>query len=331
MATISSFRTALEMPRSHFSTLAQLVRLDDGVVRSTYFAEAKGACGGRNMMVYMPLASVSLRRVERFIPLKRNLVSAVVPRLTILREEMRWVDATGREQMCDIFCEPLPDGFPLADAVSTIADEEEAAQLIEALDELQAQLLQAGVSHNNIREENIFIDEENRLHLVRWYYATDGVGGDDEAFAALRTKIASHLETMTLREPDFDYYRAATPLTGHLSVRFMREGLAAVEDETGWGFVDSENNIVVEPKYEWVGDFCEGRAEVQAEQGMGLIDRHGEYIIPPCYKIVEYDAVSGSSQVLSDEGWMVFDYEGHHLEELEEESVYPPPQECEIN
>ena len=201
--------------------------------------------------------------------------------------------------------------------------------MIEALDELQAQLLHAGVSHNNIREENIFIDEENRLHLVRWCYATDGVGGDDEAFAALRTKIASYLETMTLREPDFDYYRAATPLTGHLSVRFMREGLAAVEDETGWGFVDSENNIVVEPKYEWVGDFCEGRAEVQTEQGMGLIDRHGEYIIPPCYKIVEYDTGSGSSQVLGDEGWFTLNYEGEPM--ADDVAIYPPPQECEIN
>lgn len=331
MATISSFRTALERPRSHFSTLVRLVRLDDEVVRSTYFAEARVECDGRNMMIYMPLASVSLRRVERFIPLKRNLASAVVPQLTILREEMRWLDAMGREQMCDILCEPLPDGFSWADAVASVADDDEAARLIEALDELQAELLHAGVSHNNIREENIFIDKDYHLHLVRWYYATDGVGGDDEAFVALRQKVASRLDSMTLREPDFDSYRATTPLTGHLTVRFMREGLAAVEDTTGWGFVDSENRVVVEPVYEWVGDFCEGRAEVQTEQGMGLIDRHGEYIIPPCYKIVEYDVVSGCSQVLGDEGWMIFDYEGRRLEELDEEGVYPPPTAVETN
>jgi hypothetical protein len=57
---------------------------------------------------------------------------------------------------------------------------------------------------------------------------------------------------------------------------------------------------------------------------MGLIDKRGGYIIPPCYKIVEFDAVSGYSQVLSDEGWMTFNYEGERLEELED-SVYPPP------
>ncbi len=335
MATIQSFRTALETPRSHFSTLAGLSRMDESVMRSTYFAEAKVRCGGRNMMIYMPLSASSLRRVERFIPLKRHLVSAIVPQLTILREEMRWVDALGREMACDILCEPLPAGLPFADAVASIADEQEATQLIDALDELQANLQSAGISHNNIREENILVDEDYHLHLVRWYYATDGVGGDDETFAALHTKIASRLDGMVVHDADLDSYCAATPLTGHLSVRFMREGLAAVEHDTGWGFVDSDNNIVIEPKYEWVSDFCEGRAEVQTPQGMGLINRHGEYIIEPRYKVVDYDVVSGNSQVLGDEGWMVFNYEGERLEELEdwddEMANYPPPERMQNN
>jgi hypothetical protein len=110
----------------------------------------------------------------------------------------------------------------------------------------------------------------------------------------------------------------------------MREGLAAVEHDTGWGFVDSDNRLVVEPKYEWVSDFCEGRAEVQTEQGMGLIDRRGDYVIPPQYKIVEYDPVSGCSQALSDYGWLVFNYDGEELE-ADEDAIYPPPtQVCEI-
>ena len=330
MATIQSFRTALDTPRSHFSTLAQLVRLDDGVARSTYFAEARVKRSGRNMMIYMPLSASSLRRVERFIPLKRHLVSAIVPQLTILREEMRWVDALGREMACDILCEPLPAGLPFADAVASIASEEEAAELIAALDELQARLLQADVSHNNIREESLYLSDDNHLSLVRWYYATAGAGGDEEVFDALRKRIISKCENVTLREPETDNYHATTPLTGHLSVRFMREGLAAVEHDTGWGFVDSDNRLVVEPKYEWVSDFCEGRAEVQTEQGMGLIDRRGDYVIPPQYKIVEYDPVSGCSQALSDYGWLVFNYDGEELE-ADEDAIYPPPtQVCEI-
>lgn len=334
MATISSFRTALSAPRSYFSALAGISCLEERILRSTYFAEMKVECDGRKMLIYMPLSAVSLRRAERFLPLKRHLADPVVPHLTLLREEMRWVDAVGRTTACDILCEPLPAGLPFADALATIADDEEAAQIMDALDELQARLLRADVSHNNIREENIVIGEDYRLWLVRWYYATDGAGGDAAAFDALRGKVAAKCEGMALREPDFDGYNVAQPLDGHLSVRLMREGLAAVEDATGWGFVDSDNRIVVEPKYEWVSDFRESRAEVQTAEGMGLIDKHGEYIILPRYKIVEYDAVSGCSQVFGEEGWMVFDYEGVQLQPLECEqdiSVYPPPKlECEI-
>lgn len=330
MATISSFRTALAAPDRYFSALVQMTPLEERILCSTYFAETRIECDNRKMLIYMPLAAVSLRRVERLIPLKRHLTHSVVPHLTILREEMRFVDALGRSAACDILCEPMPEGLPFADAVATMADEQEAAQLLEALDELQARLMQADVSHNNIREENLYLSNDNHLSLVRWYYATAGAGGDEEAFAALRQRILSKCDNLTLREPDTDSYNAMTPLVGHLSVRFMHEGLAAVERETGWGFVDSENHFVIEPKYEWVSNFREGRAEVQCVDGMGLINKRGEYIIPPHYKIIDYDVVSGCSQALGDNGWRVFDYEGRLLEELEDwddESVYPPPKE----
>lgn len=329
MATISSFRAALLEPEKYFSQLAKMRSWDGNILSSTYFAETKVACNGKKL-IYMPLSAVSLRRVERFIPLKRHLTNSVVPQLTILREEMRYADAQGRSVSCDILCEPMPEGLPFADAVACIASEEEAAQLVAALDELQAQLLQADVSHNNIREESLYLSDDNHLSLVRWYYATAGAGGDEEAFDALRRKIISKCECVTLCEPETDIYHATTPLTGHLSVRFMHEGLAAVEHETGWGFVDSDNRIVIEPKYEWVSDFSEGRAEVQTEQGMGLIYRRGEYIISPQYKIVEYDAVSGCSQVLGDEGWQTINYEGEVLDFVDDDVCPASAHECEI-
>ena len=324
MATIASFRTALLEPEKHFSCLAKMRRRDENILRSTYFAETRVECDGRKMLIYMPLSAVSLRRVERFIPLKRHLTNSIVPQLTILREEMQYTDALGRNVASDILCEPLPEGLPFADALASIASEEEAAELVAALDELQTRLLQADVSHNNIREESLYLSDDNHLSLVRWYYATAGAGGDEEAIDALRKRVISKCENITLREPETDNYHATTPLTGHLSVRFMREGLAAVEHDTGWGFVDSDNRMVVEPKYEWVSDFCEGRAEVQTEQGMGLIDRRGEYVIPPQYKIIEYDPVSGCSQALSDYGWLVFNYVGEELE-ADEDAIYPSP------
>lgn len=79
MATISSFRTALSAPRSYFSALAGISCLEERILRSTYFAEMKVKCDGRKMLIYMPLSAVSLRRAERFLPLKRHLADPVVP------------------------------------------------------------------------------------------------------------------------------------------------------------------------------------------------------------------------------------------------------------
>ena len=91
------------------------------------------------------------------------------------------------------------------------------------------------------------------------------------------------------------------------------EWLIAVEDNEGWGFVDSQNRYIIPPQYLWVNDFREGRTEVETAEGMGLIDKQGNYIIPPLYKIVDYNPHKGESMVFDGNGWSVFDYSGKQL------------------
>lgn len=54
-----------------------------------------------------------------------------------------------------------------------------------------------------------------------------------------------------------------------------------------WGYMDKYGNVIVEPKYEEVGDFSDGRAYVLGENGKnygyGFIDVKGEEIIPCNY------------------------------------------------
>ncbi|MBE6204781.1 MAG: WG repeat-containing protein [Rikenellaceae bacterium] len=314
MATISDLRSALTHPRTHFRSLGRLRWNGGEIVRSTLFAEAVVECDGERLRLCMPLASLSLARVERFMPQKRHLLSTSVPELRLLRGEM----ATERGDAVDILCERVPDALPMADAVASVNDNEEASALIGALDALQARLRAADVSHNNVREQNLLLDAEGEAHLVRWYYATVGTGGDDEAFEELRRKIASAADGLSVGDVA-DGYDALPRLDGHLSVRPIREGLAAVEDESGWGFVDSENRSVVPSVYLWVNDFREGRAEVETAKGMGLIDKAGRYIIEPRYEVVEYDSRSGRSMARQREEWIEFDYSGQRL--VEEETV----------
>ena len=324
MVTISAFREALSEPKRGFMSMSRL-RWRGEIRRSTYFAEAQVECDGGQYTLYMPLAMSSLRRAERFITLHRHLLSSAVPRLEILRSEMQYEDSVGGAAMCDILREPLPDGEPFADALAAIADRRDAQRLIDSIDELQGVLLLADLSHNAVREENIIICADGSARLIRWYYATEGVGGDDEAFEALRGKILSLTDNL-LREPEIRAYNVELSFDNHLYVRPMHEGLAAVEEPTGWGFVNSANKMVIEPRFCWVGDFSEGRAEVQTHAGMGVINREGEFVVPAIYDSIEYDPLSGHTTAWRGDECITFDYEGRIITD-DAEPVYPPPYE----
>ena len=102
-------------------------------------------------------------------------------------------------------------------------------------------------------------------------------------------------------------------VAGTYGVGMLSEGLAPVETEQGWGFVDGMGRTVIEARFLWANGFREGRAEVQAPTGMGLIDKRGRYIIEPVFDIVDYDPVTGNSQVRRGGQWALFDYSGRQI------------------
>ncbi len=108
-------------------------------------------------------------------------------------------------------------------------------------------------------------------------------------------------------------YTALRRLEGHRWCSNLFEGLVCVEDETGYGFVDASNRVVIPSHFLWANDFHEGRAEVQTAEGMGLIDKQGGYVIPPHYEIVEYDPATSLSLVRRAGNWARFDYLGRQL------------------
>lgn len=311
MATISDFRAALASPASYFKRLTDIAWPEGVIIRSTYFAEAVIERSGRPCLLCMPLHPDALRRAERFVVRKRYITSPVVPRIEILRDEMRCGNAA-----CDILLEPLPRGVTLAEAISDAADATEAAALAAALDAMQAALEKAGVSLFNLREENIVVEASGAMHPVRWYYAAEGCGSDVQALDRLRARIAGLFpDEQPVQHTAAE--RTAASCDGHLEMNPMFEGLSAVLDSTGWGFVDCDNHPVIRPRFKWVDNFREGRAMVMTRNGMmGLIDRQGRYIIRPRYKIVEYDPRSGNSYVRRGNKWGVFDYSGHLIEDF---------------
>ena len=71
--------------------------------------------------------------------------------------------------------------------------------------------------------------------------------------------------------------------TSYRQIRSYSEGLAAVEKNGRWGFIDQTGKEVVKPGYTAVQNFSEGRAAVQIEGRWGFIDRSGRLVVKPQY------------------------------------------------
>ncbi len=317
MVTITALRTALYQPAAYFQHLQQMECRDIEIVRSTHFAESRVRLGGKEYLLHLPLQEQAMQHIERFITLQRHARNRIVPRLEILRNEMRYETASGATLYADILLEPLPDALPLVDAIATIGDEQEAHRMISSLEALRQALHLADVSHNNIRKENLLIDSRGVIYPIRWFYATDHAGGDDESLENIRKEVAAIVPELNLRASAAPLHPDAwaNGLDEYLYCGNPHEGLIAVESEEGWGYVDCNGCEVIKPQYIWANDFCEGRAEVQTPQGMGLIDKQGEYVIDPIYEAVEFDVDLGWVRVCQDNQWALFDYSGRQMSE----------------
>ncbi len=60
----------------------------------------------------------------------------------------------------------------------------------------------------------------------------------------------------------------------------------AYSKDDKWGFIDKNNNIIVEPKYDIVTEFNQyGYAGIKKDNRWGVINENGEIIVEPSYKI----------------------------------------------
>ena len=71
----------------------------------------------------------------------------------------------------------------------------------------------------------------------------------------------------------------------YLNARSYSDGLAAVKTDKGWGFIDTDGNFAIEPKFEAVGAFSEGlcSAIVSSGEKWGYIDKSGNTVIDGAY------------------------------------------------
>lgn len=318
--TIHQFMEGLLRPRTSLRTLggARFAQDEAGAPlldRTTLFAEAQCTLDGRRLLLLSPLSPLAHRLAEATAQrLKYPPAEFLLP-WRMLREELTYTDATGAQRTCDLVVQELPaEGEPL----SAFVRHGDRDRLLAALDTLQRQLSQAGLTHNNLKAANLWATPDHQLWPLRYAYMRFDAGDDAPQFEALRTFIAENATVAQMMCDTSAEYRAPRPdFSNHLWVGHMFEQTICVEDAEGYGYVDTQNRCLIAPQYSWANDFHEGRAEVQTADGrMGLIDKSGRYVLEPRYEIVEYDDRTGRVLARLDGRWAAFDYEGRQLTEF---------------
>lgn len=69
----------------------------------------------------------------------------------------------------------------------------------------------------------------------------------------------------------------------YCSASGFSEGLAAVEKGGRWGYIDVNNNVVIDFQFDYANSFKSGRAVVATGELYGVINKEAEFVIPPCY------------------------------------------------
>lgn len=317
--TLQTFTRALLTPDLSLKTLTDArTETENGgyprLMRTTRFAEARIEWQGRHWLLSMPLTPVAMLHIERTASALRRLNSDFLAEYRVLPGELIWQDAAGDTQACDLVLQHLPEGTPFAEALLTV----EPSALLAALDALEAEFRRLGFAHHNLKAENLRWCG-GRLIPLRYHDARLGEVGrpDAEAFDALRRTVGASTGPQGVSDMAAPY-NPLRRLSGHLWTSHVFEGLICVEDEGGFGYVDTDNNPVIPAGFLWADDFHEGRAEVETPTGMGLIDRQGCYVIPPEYEIVDYKPAESIAYVRQRGRWAIFDYLGRRLTEFRE-------------
>ena len=103
-------------------------------------------------------------------------------------------------------------------------------------------------------------------------------------------------------------------------ISMLSEGLAAVQLNRKWGFIDKIGKVVIPCKYAWAYSFSEGLTAVKLNGKFGFIDKTGREIIP-CKYDYTYGFFEGLAKVKLNGKWGCIDKHGKWYDE--EPTVLP--------
>ena len=302
ICSIVEFRNALCEPEAYFSTLRNIEADTATICRSRYFAECQATIDGHNAIIYAPISPEATTLMHEAIPLLRNTASRLCSELTLFACELR----CARGEACSVFVEWVAYGRPLSEAIYTSSQ----STLLAELEELSIMLHRNDISLNNLKAENIIVDNSGKWHLTHQYYTSANTSNDRKAIEDLRELIEqnalSDIDTNCLSEA-MSEYSVSEP---------MHEHRRKIEENGLVGFADESGNKVIDCKYLSATRFIEHRSVVTLpNHRMGVVDIDGNEIIATEYDAIKYDVESGESWAFLGDKAALFDYLGKQLTE----------------
>ncbi|HVZ96275.1 MAG TPA: WG repeat-containing protein [Chitinophagaceae bacterium] len=104
------------------------------------------------------------------------------------------------------------------------------------------------------------------------------------------------------------------------------DGLASVETKEGdkakEGYIDKNGKIVIAPQFDMAGDFFDDRARIKIDTSYGFIDKQGKIVIAPQYS-QGYDFNQNCAAVEQGDLWGFIDNNGKMTINFQFKNVYP--------
>ncbi len=79
--------------------------------------------------------------------------------------------------------------------------------------------------------------------------------------------------------------------SGYDDMMCLHDGLAVVNKDGKWGFIDKTGKVVIPLQYDYASNFSEGLALVKKDGKSGFVDKTGKAVIP-----LQYDDSYGFSE-----------------------------------
>lgn len=324
IVTLQHFSRALLTPDLSLATLADARPVTDPTAYRAWCARRvsprrKSNGGASGWLVAMPLNPSAMPRIERTVSALRKLNTGYLAECRILPGEMRWHDATARNGTQTWYCSTCLRGGSSPKRCSPRIRRRCSRRSIHC--RRRSGSWNSHTTTSRKRTSAGTGDGSSRYAITMPASARrSSARVTGRHSPALRHRIAKAPAPRQTANDVTAHYNPLRSLTGHRWTSHVFEGLVCVEDDNGFGFVDTDNNPVIPAQFVWAGDFREGRAEVQTQTGMGLIDRPGavtSYL--PNTKSSTTTPAASVVHVRNNGHWALFDYLGRRLTEFRTE------------